>query len=161
MLYCNLLYLRQIVIEKIHATLAVVFRVDDTKIGICRGSYNLILTGSAFMDASLHFPKYNSENNAANRALVDEMFNCEDVLMNFIAASSSAPGEYLQFVRPTMRIDLSFTEGAGQSTCQHAIGSSGKHLAGMIRIVILSSVHTQLTFVSLVSVVSGKRHCIC
>lgn len=64
------------------------------------------------MDASLHFPKYNSEDNAANRALVDEMFNCEDVLMNFIAASSSAPGEYLQFVRPTMRIDLSFTEGA-------------------------------------------------
>ncbi len=87
-------------------------RVNYTKIGMCRGLYNLILTGSAFMDASLHFPKYNSENNAANRALVDEMFNCEDVLMNFIAASSSAPGEYLQFVRPTMRIDLSFTEGA-------------------------------------------------
>lgn len=76
-----------------------------------RGVYNLILTGSAFMDPSLLFPKYNSEANAPNRALVDELLNCEDVLMNFIAASCNPAGEYLEFVRPTMRIDLSFTEG--------------------------------------------------
>ena len=55
---------------------------------------------------------YNDISNEAGRQLVDELFNCEDVLMNFIATSANLSGPPIRFLRPTVRIDLSFTSGA-------------------------------------------------
>lgn len=51
------------------------------------GKYNAILTGAAFIDASLMFPAYWSDSMTAARAVVDREFNGEDLLMNFVVAN--------------------------------------------------------------------------
>lgn len=51
--------------------------------------YNLILTNGAFLDANRAFPLYWHANNSAARAVVDEMLNCEDILMNLIWANAA------------------------------------------------------------------------
>ncbi len=78
----------------------------------CRGKYNMVLTGSAFMDARRYFPLYR---HARGRDTVDELFNCEDVLMNHVVAQSlraGTEGAPVHFVRPRLRIDISVTERA-------------------------------------------------
>jgi len=42
---------------------------------------------------------------------VDELFNCEDILMNFVVANATRTGPAVAFVRPRLRIDVSFTSG--------------------------------------------------
>ncbi len=71
----------------------------------------MVLTGSAFLDARKYFPLY--QHAAAGAKLVDELFNCEDVLMNFVVANAtrSGGGPAAVFVRSRLRIDVSFTSG--------------------------------------------------
>jgi Glycosyl transferase family 64 domain len=75
----------------------------------CRNQYNIILTGSAFMDHKLYFTLYQQA--AAGAALVEELFNCEDILMNFVVANATNSSPAILFVRPRLRIDVSFTSG--------------------------------------------------
>ncbi|XP_051130888.1 glucosamine inositolphosphorylceramide transferase 1-like [Andrographis paniculata] len=78
--------------------------------------YNMILTGAAFMDARVAFERYWSERAAAGRAVVDEYFNCEDVLLNYLYAnSSSSGGPPVEYVRPAMVIDMSKFSGVAIS----------------------------------------------
>jgi Glycosyl transferase family 64 domain len=61
------------------------------------------------MDHKLYFPMY--QHAAAGAALVDELFNCEDILMNFVVANATNSSPATLFVRPRLRIDVSFTSG--------------------------------------------------
>ncbi|KAJ0525373.1 putative hexosyltransferase [Helianthus annuus] len=69
--------------------------------------YNMILTGAAFMDNQAAFRRYWSEEAAAGRAVVDEFFNCEDVLMNFLYANATSSGTSVEYVKPAWTIDTS------------------------------------------------------
>jgi hypothetical protein len=53
------------------------------------GQYNAILAGAAFMDSAALFPAYFSAAAAPARSLVDEVFNCDDLLLNFVAGNLS------------------------------------------------------------------------
>ncbi|KAL9164213.1 hypothetical protein ABFS82_06G090600 [Erythranthe guttata] len=82
--------------------------------------YNVILTGAAFMDGQVAFERYWSDEVAQGRALVDEYFNCEDVLMNYLyanssSASSSSSKSAVEYVRPTWAIDTSKFSGVAIS----------------------------------------------
>ncbi|GAB4816109.1 hypothetical protein N2152v2_003155 [Parachlorella kessleri] len=108
-------------------------------------AYNGILTGAAFMDAELAFGLYWAAGNAAGREVVDRLFNCEDILMNFVLAahsrtnhstspasssrdghaagsldsmdttSSRSPQPTVLYVRPRRRLDVSQLSGVGLS----------------------------------------------
>jgi len=101
-----------------------------------KGRYNLILSGAAFIDAWTYFPLYWSEKNKEGREMVDEVFNCDDILFNFIVHhhdhsnndGSGRRGEGddddndnrtmvnpIEFVRPERRLDLSGLSGVGIS----------------------------------------------
>jgi hypothetical protein len=82
-----------------------------------RGRYNLVLAGAAFMDADAFFPAYWAPALAPARALVDELRNCDDLLMNFVAgnASRAAGGGGVRYVRPSRRVDVSGLSGVGIS----------------------------------------------
>lgn len=71
-----------------------------------RKGYNMILTGAAFMDSERAFSRYWSKDSDKGRALVDELFNCEDILMNFILANDTA-GRAVEYVHPAWAIDTS------------------------------------------------------
>lgn len=55
--------------------------------------YNLILTNGAFLDATRAFELYWHQNNTAARDIVDEMLNCEDILMNLVWANAAGLGQ--------------------------------------------------------------------
>lgn len=76
--------------------------------------YNIILTGAAFMDTKFAFEKYWSEEAKAGRTIVDKLFNCEDVLLNYLYANSSA-SPTVQYVKPAWAIDTSKFSGAAIS----------------------------------------------
>ncbi|EFN51907.1 hypothetical protein CHLNCDRAFT_54762 [Chlorella variabilis] len=103
-----------------------------------QGAYNTILAGAAFMDSATFFPLYFSSSTAPARALVDEVFNCDDLLLNFVVANwtagqakatgagpaaaggtgeggASAMMPPVQLVRPERRIDISRLSGVGIS----------------------------------------------
>ncbi|CAM8967967.1 unnamed protein product [Rhodiola kirilowii] len=69
--------------------------------------YNMILTGAAFMDAHVAFERYWSEAAKVGRETVDRIFNCEDVLMNYLYANMSSSSRTVQYIRPTWAIDTS------------------------------------------------------
>lgn len=78
--------------------------------------YNLILTGAAFIDHTTYFRKYWSKKYATLRDLVDRKKNCDDILMNFVVASSHRETKpVVQYMRPERLIDLSHTTGVGIS----------------------------------------------
>jgi hypothetical protein len=96
-----------------------------------QGAYNTILAGAAFMDAATFFPLYSSPALAPARALVDQLFNCDDLLLNFVVANwtagqaAAAAGQAgsglpkdaaspVQLVRPERRIDVSRLSGVGK-----------------------------------------------
>ncbi len=86
------------------------------KYSIERGMYNAVLTGAAFMDASYAFDAYWAPEVAPAREFVDQVFNGEDLLMNFVLANRTGPGEFAaEFVRPTRRVDISKLSGVGIS----------------------------------------------
>lgn len=69
--------------------------------------YNMILTGAAFMDSELAFAKYWSPDAEKARAVVDKLFNCEDILMNFILANQTGLERAVEYVHPAWAIDTS------------------------------------------------------
>lgn len=71
-----------------------------------RREYNMILTGAAFVDSESAFSKYWSLEAEQGRALVDELFNCEDILLNFILANSTR-ARTVEYIHPTWAIDTS------------------------------------------------------
>lgn len=71
-----------------------------------QAGYNMILTGAAFMDNEVAFSKYWSEDAAKGRAVVDELFNCEDILMNFVLANQTSE-RALEYVHPAWAVDTS------------------------------------------------------
>ncbi len=52
-----------------------------------RGRFNIILAGACFMDQRAVFPMYFSDRNEAGRRYVDRVFNCDDLLLNFMWAN--------------------------------------------------------------------------
>lgn len=68
--------------------------------------YNMILTGAAFLDSEVAFSKYWSQEAKQGRALVDELFNCEDILLNFILANSSML-RTVEYIHPAWAVDTS------------------------------------------------------
>ncbi|KAL6005903.1 Glucosamine inositolphosphorylceramide transferase 1 [Asimina triloba] len=79
-----------------------------------RKSYNAILTGAAFMDSEYAFKRYWSKEAREGRSIVDQYFNCEDVLMNFLFANASV-SRTVEYVRPAWVIDTSKLSSAAIS----------------------------------------------
>ncbi|KAF7811589.1 glycosyltransferase family protein 64 protein C5 [Senna tora] len=78
--------------------------------------YNMILTGAAFIDSQVAFKRYWSEEAKQGRDLVDKLFNCEDVLLNYLYANASSPSSRIvDYVRPAWAIDTSKFSGAAIS----------------------------------------------
>ncbi|KAG9158628.1 hypothetical protein Leryth_019222 [Lithospermum erythrorhizon] len=76
--------------------------------------YNMILTGAAFIDHNMAFKRYWSKEAAAGREIVDKVFNCEDVLLNYLYANASS-SKTVEYVRPTFAIDTSKFSGVAIS----------------------------------------------
>ncbi|CAI9091238.1 OLC1v1026210C5 [Oldenlandia corymbosa var. corymbosa] len=68
--------------------------------------YNMILTGAAFIDSQVAFKRYWSKEAQAGREVVDELFNCEDVLLNYLYANSTS-SKTVEYVKPAWAIDTS------------------------------------------------------
>jgi hypothetical protein len=79
-----------------------------------RGGYNMILTGAAFMDHGLAFKRYWSKKAEVGRKTVDNFFNCEDVLLNFLFANASSMST-VEYVKPAWAIDMSKFSGVAIS----------------------------------------------
>jgi hypothetical protein len=92
------------------------------------GQYNVLLTPAMFYDSRLMM-EYWHERYLWARKLVDDIFNCEDILMNFVATLTANQGKMeagegrvdhgaiaaLHYVRARRRLDLSQLTGAGIS----------------------------------------------
>lgn len=76
--------------------------------------YNMILTGAAFMDTKKAFDMYWSKEAAAGREVVDNLFNCEDVLLNYLYANASSSNT-VEYVKPAWAIDTSKFTGVAIS----------------------------------------------
>ncbi|KAI7730048.1 hypothetical protein M8C21_019999 [Ambrosia artemisiifolia] len=77
--------------------------------------YNMILTGAAFMDRELAFERYWGKEAESGRNTVDEVFNCEDVLMNFLYANATVGSVSVEYVKPAWAIDTSKFSGVAIS----------------------------------------------
>lgn len=114
-----------------------------------QGTYNAMITAGEFLSVDL-FDEYWSEEMASARALVDDLFNCEDILMNFIVGrreqkrietldSSVEKGlETVRYVRPRRRLDISWLSGVGISRGsshvlkrRHCVGHFSKQFGGL------------------------------
>lgn len=76
--------------------------------------YNMILTGAAFMDSKMAFGMYWSKEAATGREVVDDLFNCEDVLLNYLYANASSSST-VEYVKPAWAIDTSKFTGVAIS----------------------------------------------
>jgi hypothetical protein len=79
-----------------------------------QAGYNMILTGAAFMDHGLAFKRYWSKEAEIGRQVVDDFFNCEDVLLNFLFANASSTST-VDYVKPAWAIDMSKFSGVAIS----------------------------------------------
>ncbi|KAG1653612.1 hypothetical protein FOA52_011349 [Chlamydomonas sp. UWO 241] len=70
------------------------------------GRFNVVLSGAAFMDSQRVFADYFSDMNADGRAYVDRVFNCDDLLMNYVLAATMHGQQWGEYVRPSMRLDV-------------------------------------------------------
>jgi len=77
--------------------------------------YNMILTGAAFIDSQVAFKRYWSKEAKQGRELVDQYFNCEDVLLNYLYANASSSPRTVDYVKPAWAIDTSKFSGAAIS----------------------------------------------
>ena len=96
-----------------------VFHTEVETLGA--GRYNAVLAGAAFVDSATLFPAYWEGALEPARRLVDEVFNCDDLLLNFVAANITRGGDAdgeapaaVQWVRPERRIDISKLSGVGE-----------------------------------------------
>lgn len=87
---------------------------------IDKGWYNLILTGAAFIDSRKAFAAYWSEAVSRGRAVVDQVHNCDDLLMNFAIGNATKGRKHatVAYIRPSRRVDVSWWSGVGLS---HAV----------------------------------------
>lgn len=76
--------------------------------------YNMILTGAAFLDSKFAFEKYWSEEAKEGRGVVEKLFNCEDVLLNYLYANASSSTN-VEYVKPAWAIDTSKFSGVAIS----------------------------------------------
>ncbi|XP_015941198.1 glucosamine inositolphosphorylceramide transferase 1 [Arachis duranensis] len=76
--------------------------------------YNMILTGAAFIDSQLAFKRYWSEEAKQGREVVDKLFNCEDVLLNYLYANASS-SRTVDYVKPAWAVDTSKFSGVAIS----------------------------------------------
>nr|GMC47673.1 glycosyltransferase family protein 64 protein C5-like [Ipomoea batatas] len=76
--------------------------------------YNVILTGAAFVDSHLAFERYWSEGAKPGREAVDKLFNCEDVLLNYLYANASS-STTVEYVKPAWAVDTSKLSGVAIS----------------------------------------------
>jgi hypothetical protein len=79
-----------------------------------QGGYNIILTGAAFMDHELAFKRFWSKEAGIGRQIVDNLFNCEDVLLNFLFANASSTST-VEYIKPAWAIDMSKFSGVAIS----------------------------------------------
>ncbi|KAJ4769451.1 Glycosyltransferase family protein [Rhynchospora pubera] len=95
-------------------------RYHDEKYARSEGGYNMILTGAAFIDHEMAFSSYWSSKAKPGRDMVEKLFNCEDVLLNFLYVNSSA-SRAVQYVKPAWAIDTSKFSGVAisQNTQAH------------------------------------------
>ncbi|KAK4798896.1 hypothetical protein SAY86_024261 [Trapa natans] len=77
--------------------------------------YNMILTGAAFIDLRLASERYWGDDAKAGREMVDKLFNCEDVLLNYLYANASSSQRTVEYVRPAWAVDTSKFSGAAIS----------------------------------------------
>lgn len=77
--------------------------------------YNMILTGAVFIDRQVAFERYWSKEAEPGRKMVDEVFNCEDVLMNFLYANATPSGPSVEYIKPAWAIDTSKFSGVAIS----------------------------------------------
>ena len=77
--------------------------------------FNIILTGAAFMDASSLFPLVMAPALAPLRTLVDDLLNCEDLLVNFVAANASIAGQPYAQVWPAPKLLVRSPQAAAAS----------------------------------------------
>ncbi|KAK9064043.1 hypothetical protein SSX86_017915 [Deinandra increscens subsp. villosa] len=77
--------------------------------------YNMILTGAAFVDHEVAFERYWGKEAEPGRKMVDEVFNCEDVLMNFLYANATRAGVSVEYVKPAWAVDTSKFSGVAIS----------------------------------------------
>ncbi|XP_042472770.1 glucosamine inositolphosphorylceramide transferase 1 [Zingiber officinale] len=90
-------------------------RYHDERYARSHGGYNMILTGAAFMDHKLAFERYWSKEAKIGRDTIDDLFNCEDVLMNFLYVNASSSRRTVEYVRPSWAIDTSKFSGVAIS----------------------------------------------
>ncbi|KAF3675117.1 putative serine/threonine-protein kinase PBS1-like [Capsicum annuum] len=74
----------------------------------------MILTGAAFMVSKKAFELYWSKEAAAGREVVDSLFNCEDVLLNYLYANASFSST-VEYMKPAWAIDSSKFTGVAIS----------------------------------------------
>ncbi|XP_071732933.1 glucosamine inositolphosphorylceramide transferase 1-like [Rutidosis leptorrhynchoides] len=90
--------------------------------------YNMILTGAVFIDREVAFERYWSDEAELGRKMVDEVFNCEDVLMNFLYANSTTgDSPSVEYLKPTWAIDTSKFSGvaiSGNTQAHYRVRSS-------------------------------------
>ena len=130
--------------------------------------YNVVLTGAAFLDASVAFPLYWSPTVAPARLVVDELFNGEDLLMNFVlsnatqakAESNKINGDALpsspavKFFRPRRRFDISKFSQVGISHNMHKFeDSAAKYLHAFLNTFQYNPLQPQ----DLKTALNGKR----
>jgi Glycosyl transferase family 64 domain len=95
-------------------------RYHDEKYARNKGGYNMILTGAAFIDHEMAFNMYWSSKAKPGREIVEKLFNCEDVLLNFLYVNASS-SRTVQYVKPAWAIDTSKFSGVAisQNTQAH------------------------------------------
>ena len=79
---------------------------------IQRGEYNMILSGAAIFDHKQYFPSYWAPELSEMRLMVDNLWNCDDILFNYVVASG---GGVTIYDRAESLVDLSSTTGVGIS----------------------------------------------
>ena len=95
-------------------------KIQDEKITRSKG-YNTVLSGVFFVDGDLASERYYSEEAAEGRTIVDQLSDCEDILLNLVYAnkSSSATVEYVRAAKDMDRwgVHGSLNSSPGRTNC--------------------------------------------
>lgn len=138
--------------------------------------YNVVLTGAAFIDASIAFPLYWSPAVAPARLVVDDLFNGEDLLMNFVLSNATQTRtnnnnknngvvggqshfqqqsqSAIKFFRPRRRLDISKFSHVGISHNMHKFEDSA---ARYLRAFLNTFQYNPLQPQDLIQALNGRR----
>ncbi|KAL5064868.1 hypothetical protein RYX36_026605 [Vicia faba] len=67
----------------------------------------MILTGASFIDSKRAFKRYWGEEAKQGREIVDKLFKCEDVLLNYLYGNATSSSRTVDYVKPAWEIDAS------------------------------------------------------